>query len=134
MLDSKFRTKLDNVSEEEAFRQAILRSSVSTDTKIKLLDYLDSKDSAESIKILSTLIYDYFKNTKETLEMTVEETSPEMLKMAILSELNPSIMEYTDEQINLLITLIIKEYTERYYIDYPIWREFALKTAKGEIL
>ena len=66
--------------------------------------------------------------------MTVEETSPEMLKMAILSELNPSIMEYTDEQINLLITLIIKEYTERYYIDYPIWREFALKTAKGEIL
>ena len=134
LLDSKFRTKLDNVSEEEAFRQAILRSSVSTDTKIKLLDYLDSKDSAESIKILSTLIYDYFKNTKETLEMTVEETSPEMLKMAILSELNPSIMEYTDEQINLLITLIIKEYTERYYIDYPIWREFALKTAKGEIL
>ncbi len=133
LLDSKFRKKLDYISEEEAFRQAILRSSVSTEIKIKLLNYLNSKDSAEGIKILSTLIYDHFKNTKETLEITIEETSPEMMKMAIISELTPSIMEYTDEQINLLITLIIKEYTERYHIDYPIWREFALKTAKGEV-
>ena len=52
----------------------------------------------------------------------------------MIAELAPSVMEYEDEQINLLITLIIKEYTDRYAIDHPIWREFANCVTKGKIV
>lgn len=134
LLDSKFRAELDDLTMEEDFKKAILKSSVSTEVKIKLLDYLSNKKSAKGIKILATLIFDYFKNTKEVLEKSVEEISVEDLKTAIMAELKPSILQYEDEQIDLLITLIIKEYTERYYMDYPIWREFVLCMAKGEIV
>lgn len=134
LLDSKFRAKLDDLATEEAFKTAIVKSSVSTDVKVKLLDYLSIKQSSEGIKMLAALIFDYFKNAKETLEKSAEEVSVEDLKTSIMAELTPSIMEYEDEQVNLLITLIIKEYIDRYYVDHPIWREFAACMAKGEII
>ncbi len=133
LLDSKFRAKLDDLSMEDAFKTTIIKSSVPTEMKVKLLDYLSEKQSAKGIKLLATLIFDYFKNAKEVLERSAEEVSVEDLKTAIMAELTPSIMQYDDEQVNLLITLIIKEYTDRYYIDYPIWREFASGMAWGGI-
>ena len=80
------------------------------------------------------MVFDYFKNAKETLENTAEEVSADDLKIAIISELNPSVMQYDDEQLNLLITLIIQEYQSRYHVDYPVWREFAVRLARGEIV
>lgn len=133
LLDSKFRAKLDDLTEEDAFRKAILKSSVPTEVKVRLLDYLSAKKSAEGIKILASTVFDYFKNAKETLEHSYDEVSAEALRTAILAELEPSIMEYADEQVDLLITLIIKEYTERYFVDYPVWREFALRMGRREL-
>jgi hypothetical protein len=134
LLDSKFRAKLDDLTFEEAFRKTVVHSSVPTEEKVKLLDYLAVKERSESIKTLAGLIYDHFKNAKEVLEKSAEEVSVEDLKTVIMAELTPSVMEYDDEQVNLLITLIIKEYIDRYYVDYPIWREFVNCMAKGKII
>lgn len=134
LLDSKFRAKLDDLTTEEAFKKAIVKSSVSTDVKVKLLDYLAVKQSAAGIKMLAALMFDHFQNAKEALEKSAEEASVEELKISIIAELTPSIIEFEDEQVNLLITLIMKEYIDRYYIDYPIWREFATCIARGEII
>ena len=134
LLDSKFRAKLDDLATENAFRKAILKSSASTEVKVKLIDYLAAKKSAERIKLLAAMIFDHFKNAKDVLERSVEETSVEDLKTAIIAELEPSIMQFEDEQINLLITLIIKEYSDRYFVDYPIWHEFASRIARGDIV
>ena len=134
LLDSKFRAKLDDLTIEDTFKNAILRSSVSTEIKVKLMDYLAVKKSAESIKVLASMIFDYFKNAKDVLESSAEEVSVEDLKTAIIAELEPSVMQFEDEQVDLLITLIIKEYTIRYYVDYPIWREFATRIAGGDII
>lgn len=124
LLDSKLRDKLDNPDEEKKFRDAILKSSVPTDVKVGLLDYLSVKERAKGIKILAPMIYDYFKNAKETLEKSVEESSVEELRTAIMAELDPSIMEHDDELVDFLIILIIYEYTNRYHIDHPVWNEF----------
>lgn len=134
LLDSGFRAKLDDLSQEEAFKKAILKSSVPTETKLRLMDYLSTKKSAESVKLLASMVFDHFKNAKAVLESTTEEASVEDLKTAIMAELDPSIMQFEDEQINILITLIIKEYTDRYYVDYPLWREFAIRMARGGII
>lgn len=134
LLDSKFRSKLDDLSEEDAFKSAILKSSSPTEVKVKLLDYLSTRKTAESIKLLASMVFDYFKNAKETLENTSEDVSVDDLKTAIISELNPSVMQYNDDQLNLLITLIIQEYQSRYHVDYPVWREFTLRLSRGEIV
>ena len=134
LLDSKFRAKLDDLAIERAFKTTIIKSSVPTEVKVKLLDYLSVKKNARRMKLLGSMIFDYFKNAKEALERATEENSVEELKIAMIAELAPSVMEYENEQINLLITLIIKEYTDRYAIDYPIWREFANCVTKGKIV
>lgn len=134
LLSIDFMTKLDDLEQEEAFREALVRSSAPVDVKIKLLDYLSAKKTSESIKILASTVFDYFKNTKQTLENTVAEASADDLKIAIVSALEPSVMQYDDEQINLLITLIIKEYQNRYHVDYPVWREFTERLSRGEIV
>lgn len=134
LLDSKFRADLDDITMEESFKKVVLKSSVPTEMKVKLMDYLTATNTSEKIKILASTIFDYFKNAKETLEKTATEISVEDLKTSIMAELSPSIMEYEDDQINLLITLIIREYTDRYFIDYPIWREFAIRIARGEVI
>lgn len=133
LLDSKFRAKLDDLAMEEGFKTAVIKSSVSTEMKVKLLDYLSEKKSAKGIKLLAAMIFDYFKNSKDVLEKSADEINVDDLRTSIMAELTPSIMQYEDEQINLLITLIIKEYIDRYYIDYPIWREFATSMAKEVI-
>lgn len=134
LLDNKFQAKLDVLSEEANFKDIILKSSVPTETKIKLLDYLKNKKTAESTKILAEMLFDYFENAKATLESSAEQMTVEELKISIIAELSPSIMEYEDEQVNLLITLLIKEYIDRFRIDHPIWREFAISMARGEIV
>ena len=134
LLDTKFRAKLDDLSEEEAFKRAILKSSSPTEVKVKLLDCLSTKKTAASVKLLASMVFDYFKNAKEALENTSEDVSVDDLKTAIISELNPSVMQYDDDQLNLLITLIIQEYQSRYHVDYPVWREFTLRLSKGEIV
>lgn len=134
LLDSGFRAKLDNLDEEEAFKKAILKSSAPTETKLRLMDYLSVKKSAESVKLLASMVFDHFKNTRAVLENTVEAASVEDLKTSIMAELDPSIMQFEDEQMNLLITLIVKEYIDRYYVDHPLWREFAIRMARGGIV
>lgn len=135
LLDSGFREKVDmNRDEEDLFRSAIIRSTAPTAVKVKLLDYLDHRKTSAGIHMLSSLVFDHFKNTKEALEGTIESPSVDTLKMEIPAKLEPSIMQYSDDQINALLTLIISEYTNRYLIDYPVWREFAQRVSEGGIV
>lgn len=135
LLDSTFRSLLDDLRFEDSFKEAIVKSSIPTEVKVKLMDYLSKKNSAEGSKVLSSLVFDYFQNAKESLENSVNEDSVENLKTAIMSSLSPSIMEYEDEQVDLLITLILKEYIDRYSVEYPpIWQEFAVSMVRREII
>ena len=134
LLDSKFRAKLDDLTFEDEFKKAIVKSSVSTAVKVKLMDYLSVKRSKEGLERLGALIFDYLKNAKEALEKSTDAVSVNELKTALMAELIPSIMEYEDEQINSLIKLIIEYYRTHYRIDYPIWREFLECTEEGKIL
>ena len=79
-------------------------------------------------------MFDCFKNAKETLENTLEDVSVEEIKTAVKAELSPSIKQYDDEQIDLLITLFMDEYNRRYGTEYPVWNEFASKFYNGKIL
>ena len=133
LLDSKFRAKLDDIQFEEAFKASVNKSKLPTETKIRLLEFLREKQNAKGIRVLASLIFDYFDNTKEVLENSVDEISIEDLKTSIMAELSPSIIDFGEEQINLLITLIFKEYVDRYHVDYPIWHDFTANTMRRDV-
>lgn len=132
VLGSISKSEMDK-EKVDSLKAEILKSTVSADVKVKLLEYLNSNVSAQKINALTSAIFDYFKNTKITLDKTIDGEDIYELKADIITNLEPSIIEYDDEQINLIITLIINEYINRYHIDYPIWQEFVIKVAKEEV-
>lgn len=134
VLDKSFTDKLGDMSEVEAFKDAVIKAAIPAEAKIKLLDYISTDKTAKNCALLSSAMFDCFKNAKETLENTLEDVSVEEIKTAVKAELSPSIKQYDDEQIDLLITLFMDEYNRRYGTEYPVWNEFASKFYNGEIL
>lgn len=107
--DTGFRAKLDGLSEEEAFKKAVLKSSIPTKTKRDLMDYLSATKGKEITELLSSVAFDQLENVKDALDHTAKDASFKELKNAIRRKLEPNIIDLklTDEQINLLITLIV---------------------------
>lgn len=134
LLDHKFRVRLDDVTEEEAFRAAVQRSTVSTEIKVKVSEYLKTDDDTRQTKLLAEMVYDSFRNTKEVLESTAEQTTPEGLRQAILAKLGTEIAVRDREQLDYLIFLIIGEYMDRYNSDVPVWNEFLREITEGRLM
>lgn len=134
LLDSGIGKKLDNLTLKEALKESALKSELPAEKKVELLGFLSADRNTERVKMLASMVFDYFKNTKEVLEKSASEMSVDDVRMVLMAELEPSIMEYDDEKINLLIMLIMKEYVDRYYVDYPVWREFASYAGRGKIV
>lgn len=133
MLDAEFRTKIDSIDDLENFKNKVSKSDISTETKIKLINYIKNKSSSHSIDSLASAVYDYFENSKETLESSINELTIEDLRLHIMTTLEPSVFEYDDEIIDSAISLIIKEYVHRYQIDHTVWQDFLIMLEKGEI-
>lgn len=137
MLDTKFREKLEDIKESDAFRQKVLRSDIPTETKVKLLEYLKNKYSSNNMDMLASAVFSYFENAKSVLDATLENQGETMetdeLRLQVLSALKPSIGGCDDDVVDIAIALIIKEYRDRYNIDLPVWQEFVIGLSKKEI-
>lgn len=134
LLDHKFRVRLDDVTEEEAFRSAVQRSTAPTKIKVKVSEYLKTDDDTRRTKLLAGMIYDSFRNTKEVLESTAEQTTSEGVRQAILAQLETEVALRDREQLDYLIFLIIGEYMERYNVDTPVWNDFLNEICGGELM
>ena len=115
---------MDDLRIKDTLGKTALRSTLPAEKKVELLDFLSAEKTTERVHLLASMIFDYFKNTKEVLEKSASEESVDDVRIMLMAELQPSIMEFDDKQIDLLITLIMKEYIDRYCVDYPIWHEF----------
>ena len=133
-MDSEIEKKLDDLTLKEALKQSALKAELPAEKKVELLDFLSAERNTDRIKLLASMVFDYFRNTKEILEKSASEMSVDDVRMVLTAELEPSIIEYDDEKINLLIMLIMKEYVNRYYVDYPVWREFASYVGRGKVV
>lgn len=136
MLDNNFRSKIDDIDEEMKFKQKIFKADLPIDAKVKILTYMRERNSTKYFNALSKIIYDYFENSKEILETMVaddEIKDVDTLKQYLLNNLIPTMTDCDDEQQNIILMLIMKEHIERFHVDMPVWNDFALKLARGEV-
>ena len=134
LLDTGIEKKLDDLRIKDTLRETALRSTLPAEKKVELLDFLSAEKNTERVHLLASMIFDYFKNTKDVLEKSASEESVDDVRIMLMAELQPSIMEFDDKQIDLLITLIMKEYIDRYCVDYPIWHEFVDHVGRNVIV
>ena len=94
-----------------SLRDAIIRSNLETRIKCSFVEYIDSgKD--EAVKKLRTLVYD-FLHASSAIESSVQCSTITEWANSVVNKLEPSISDYSKNQIDLALALIVYEQSRR---------------------
>ena len=92
-------------------KRMILRSKIATPIKCDFLDYLNA-DKDDALSSLRKLIYD-FLSAKKAIESSVNCDNITGWLHSVVDRLQPSINQYSKQQIDLVMALIIYEQKQR---------------------
>ena len=109
IMKSDMRKKLDNVDYREALVNTIIKSSLPDWLKVKVLTYLKSDE--KKVKDLAQIAY-YFFDAEKVLNQIADVKSVEEWICVISERLKPSIKGFEDEEVDALITLLVREHFE----------------------
>lgn len=109
IMKSDIRKKLDNVDYRETLVNTIIKSVLPDWLKVKVLTYLKSDE--KKVKDLAQIAY-YFFDAEKVLNQIADVRSVEEWICAISERLKPSIKSFEEEEIDALITLLVKEHYE----------------------
>ena len=88
-------------------RETVIRSDLDTVIKCDFLEYIDSEDE-KSIEKLRKLVFDFF-DAGRAMDKSHCYGNLREWAHAVVEALNPSVKEYSNQQINILISLLINE-------------------------
>ena len=110
----------------------VLKSQIDSKVKTKFLDYLECSDY-ENLEKLSTLFYDLLNASKIIEEALVYEDINDLANY-IIKNVNPSLKDYSKEQQELVIAMLLHEKTleDNRYVE--LYRRYTECNMKGEIL
>lgn len=92
-------------------KDLIVRSSLDSVVKCKLIDYMESNKDI-SLDSLQSIIYSFFNMDEAVVKVKSSKDIFEWVN-GLVSELNPDIKVYNDTQINRLLALLINEQATR---------------------
>lgn len=91
----------------QKLRDSVIRSNLDTAVKCEFLAYVDS-DNKESFKKLRQLVFDFF-DTEKAIDKSRRYGNIKEWAHAVVEGLNPSVKGYSNQQVNLLLSLLINE-------------------------
>ena len=94
-------------------KNILIKSRLDSVVKIDFLKYIES-EKGKGLEALRCLIYD-FLNAQKAIEDAKSYADINEWVDAVVSKLEPSVENYSDEQLNLIILLILQEQTLRDY-------------------
>ena len=109
IMKSDVRKKLDNVDYQEKIVNDVVISALPDWLKVKILTYL--KTDEKKVKELAQIAY-YFFDAEKTLNHITNVNSVEEWIREITENLKPSIKGFNEEEIDALITLLVREHYE----------------------
>lgn len=126
-------TLLDCIMNKELFQKGnredirklkdkVLQSKLDTKVKCDLIDYLQANQD-NAIESLQKLIYDLLE-AKEALTLSENSNDIKEWVHMVVEKLNPSIQNYSQRQIDLALTLILLEQSERNDVYKDVFTRF----------
>ncbi len=91
----------------QALREEVIKSNMDTAIKCDFLEYIGSNDK-ESIQKLRQLVFDFF-DAEKAMDKSRRYADIKEWSRAVVEELNPSVKGYSNQQVNLLLSLLINE-------------------------
>lgn len=102
----------ENSREEmDRLKKEIVRSKLGSEVKVDLLEYIYSEED-QALFALRKLVYD-FLSAKEAIDAAKQCTEVTTWAKTVVDGLKPSILQFSNRQINLALALIINEQTVR---------------------
>lgn len=132
ILNKELCRKMDRADE---FRKKVIQSKLKASIKCEILDYLTSNDD-KALNALSKLVYDFF-HAEEAINKAekVEKKNISEWSNAVVSNLHPVVLNYANEQVDWLMSLIILEKANRDIGYNDVLYDFIeLYRAKGRVL
>lgn len=108
ILKKELSGKMDRVDE---FRKEVVQSKLSTTIKCEILDYL-SADESKAFDSLSKLAYDFF-HAEDAIRKAGSNSDISEWTRTVAAQLQPEVMEFSNDQIERLMALIISEKANR---------------------
>lgn len=110
IMEKELYRKNDRV-DIQRLKEKILNSKLDTSVKCRFIEYL-SEGKEKAVEALQKLVYDFFQAEK-AIQSAVHYSDLESWYNAVVEHLNPSVKGYSDQQIELLMTLVILEKESR---------------------
>lgn len=88
-------------------RNAVLKSGLETSIKCEFIDYIDA-GKEEAVAELQTFVYEFF-HAEKAIDISNKISDINQWVYRVADKLDPSILKYSPQQINLLIGLILHE-------------------------
>ena len=113
-------------------KEDVINSNLKSPVKCAFFEYLDSDE--DSIEKLRRFVYEFF-DAKKAIEISKGYGEIEKWAESVVNNINPAVNEFTKEQINLVLALIIHEHAERDYSYNELLCRFAeTYHAKGGVI
>ena len=98
-------------SDVQRLWEKVVRSRLETKVKCDFKEYI-SAEGAEAVEPLRTLVYEFF-HAEKAIQASTECGTIEEWTKRVAEQLSPSLKEYTQQQIDLVLALILYEQAER---------------------
>lgn len=121
IMKSDIRKKLDNVDFKDKIIQDVVDSALPDWLKVKILLYIKTKN--HKVEQLAKIAYGFF-NSEESLEKAASAEDIEKWMDKLTAELKPSVKDYAEEEIDMLLALLVKEHYELNTAYKPIYLSY----------
>lgn len=101
----------DNRTAIRQLKDVIMQSKLSTAVKCDFIEYINA-DKENALPNLRALVYDFFQIEPIIIEAINKETIEDAIQYVIKSA-EPSLQQYSNKQIGLVLTLMFYEHAER---------------------
>ena len=100
-----------NLKELQKLKDLIIKSNLDTKIKCDLMEFIASENE-NTIDTLQKLVYDFF-DAEKAINVSKDMNTIEDWVHSVVEQLDPSIKEYSNKQIDLLVALILLEQSSR---------------------
>lgn len=121
IMKSDIRKKLDNVDFRDKIIQDVVDSALPDWLKVKILLYIKTKN--HKVEQLAKIAYGFF-NSEESLEKAASAEDIEKWMDKLTADLKPSVKDYAEEEIDMLLALLVKEHYELNSAYKPIYLSY----------
>lgn len=130
LMKGELRKKLDNIEYSMRLVKTIATSDLPNEFKVSFITAVKKGNKMRKVSELAKIAYSFFNAEDSLSELRIDD-SVETWKHQLIMTLKPSIVEYTENEINNMLTMLIHEHYLTHKTYEPIYVKYMDAIERG---